>query len=141
MGCRVEIETVPGNLPLRNNPGLAVLFRNSAGEILGNDGYRDYPHAGGSTDAGDLSQIIPVLHPMMSGGSGCHHQTDWHIADHDAGYIAPAKTLAMMAIDLLHDDARMGHEVLANYVPAITKDEYLDRQNAIFRTESFDGCR
>ena len=45
----------------------------------------------------------------------------------------------MMAIDLLHDDAQKGHEVLSNYVPAITKDEYLDRQNAIFRTESFDG--
>ncbi|GEM_PF-4438290 len=56
----------------------------------------------------------------------------------DASYIAPAKTLGMMAADLLHDDAQQGQEVLANYVPAITKDEYLDMQNSIFRTESFD---
>ena len=39
---------------------------------------------GGSTDAGDLSQIMPVLHPMMTGAAGAHHQIDWHIQDHDA---------------------------------------------------------
>ena len=140
MGCRVEIETVPGNMPLRNNPGLAALFRDSAGEILGNEGYRDYPHAGGSTDAGDLSQLIPVLHPMMSGGSGSHHQTDWHIADHDVGYIAPAKTLAMMAVDLLHNDAAQAREILSSHEPGMTKDEYLDRQQTVFRVETFDGA-
>jgi len=139
MGCCVEIETVPGNLPMRNDPRLAELFRNNAGGLFGDDGYCEYPHAGGSTDAGDLSQLIPVLHPMMTGGSGSHHQSDWCIADFDAGYISPAKTLAMMAIDLLHDDAQEAREVLSSYVPAMTKDEYLNRQQSIFREESFDG--
>ena len=139
MGCRVEIETVPGNLPLRNDPLLAEIFRNRAGEVLGEEGYRDYAHSGGSTDAGDLSQLIPVLHPMMTGGSGAHHQTDWCIANFDAGYVSPAKTLALMALDLLLDDAQKAREVLSNYVPAMTKDEYLSRQKSIFREECFDG--
>ncbi|TWU06585.1 p-aminobenzoyl-glutamate hydrolase subunit B [Symmachiella macrocystis] len=139
MGCRVEIETVPGNLPLRNDPELAELFRNNAGAILGSDGYRDYPHAGGSTDAGDLSQIMPVLHPMMTGASGSHHQIDWHISDADAGYLAPAKTLATMAIDLLHGDATNAQRVMANHEVAMTKEEYLDCQRAVFQTEYFDG--
>ena len=43
MGCRVEIETVPGNLPLRNDAGLAAVFRDAAGQFLGADSYRDYP--------------------------------------------------------------------------------------------------
>lgn len=140
MGCRVEIDTVPGNLPLRNDPRLAEIFRDNAGELFGDDGYRDYAHAGGSTDAGDLSQIIPVLHPVMTGASGAHHQTDWCISDFEAGYVCPAKTLAMMAIDLLHDDASIAHEVVSKFVPAMTKDEYLDRQQAVFRKESFDGA-
>ncbi|QDU44897.1 p-aminobenzoyl-glutamate hydrolase subunit B [Symmachiella dynata] len=139
MGCRVEIETVPGNLPLRNDPELAELFRNNAGAILGSDGYRDYPHAGGSTDAGDLSQIMPVLHPMMTGASGSHHQIDWHISDADAGYLAPAKTLATMAVDLLHGDAANAQRVMANHEVAMTKEEYLDCQRAVFQTETFDG--
>jgi amidohydrolase len=139
MGCRVEIETVPGNLPLRNDPILSEIFKENAGTLFGKDQYREYGHGGGSTDAGDLSQIMPVLHPMMTGGSGTHHQTDWCISDHDAGYIAPAKTLAMMAVDLLSQDGAQAESVLSGFEPLMTKDEYLDRQHAVFNTEVFGG--
>jgi amidohydrolase len=139
MGCKVEIETVPGNLPLRNDPVLSEIFKENAGSLFGKDQYREYGHGGGSTDAGDLSQIMPVLHPMMTGGSGTHHQTDWCISDHDAGYIAPAKTLAMMAVDLLSQDGARAESVLSVFKPLMTKDEYLERQHAVFNTEVFGG--
>ncbi|MBC8352043.1 MAG: amidohydrolase [Planctomycetes bacterium] len=141
MGCQVEIETVPGNLPLRNDAGLAEVFRDAAGPLLGEDNYREYPHAGGSTDAGDLSQLMPVLHPMMTGAAGAHHQIDWCIADHENGYVTPAKTLAMMAVDLLSDDAAKARRILSEHDPAMTKDEYLQRQTSIFKTELFDGSK
>ncbi len=140
MGCRVEIETVPGNLPLRNDPELCKVFRDNAEQILSADGYRDYPHGGGSTDAGDLSQIMPVLHPMMTGGSGFHHQIDWCIADHEAGYLAPAKTLAAMAVDLLSGGGEEAARVLSQHHPAMAKEEYLDYQRSIFQTELYDGA-
>lgn len=139
LGCRVEIETVPGNLPLRNDPRLAELFRANVQELFGDDAYREYEHSGGSTDAGDLSQLMPVLHPMMTGAQGSHHQTDWQIADPNAGYILPAKTLARMAIALLQRDARLARKVLQDFTPGMTKAEYLDRQQTVFRTETFDG--
>jgi len=139
LGCRVEIETVPGNLPLRNDPRLAELFRSNAATLFSEEDYRDYPHSGGSTDAGDLSQIMPVLHPVMTGARGVHHQADWHIADMDAGYVAPAKTLAMMAVDLLGNSAQQARRVLAEHTPAMSKDEYLSRQHAVFQTQTFDG--
>jgi len=139
LGCRVDIDTVPGNLPLRNNRELGKLFQAASGQVLGDDGYRDYPHSGGSTDAGDLSQIIPVLHPMMTGASGAHHQVDWSISDHESGYIAPAKTLAMMAVDLLSDNAGEARSVLSKHQPAMSKAEYLEMQSAVFRSEAFDG--
>lgn len=139
LGCRVEIETVPGNLPLRNDPRLAELFRKNVGVLFGDQEYRDYPHGGGSTDAGDLSQLMPVLHPMMTGAQGSHHQIDWQIADHNAGYVLPAKSLAMMAIELLHNDAQLARDVLSRFVPGMTKDQYLEQQRAVFRTETFDG--
>ncbi|MCP4813307.1 MAG: amidohydrolase [Planctomycetaceae bacterium] len=139
MGCQVEIDTVPGNLPLRNDPVLSEIFKENAGQLFGADQYRDYGHSGGSTDAGDLSQIMPVLHPMMTGAAGTHHQTDWCIADHEAGYVAPAKTMAMMAVDLLAGDGSQAREVLDRFDPAMTKDQYLDRQHAVFKSELFDG--
>jgi len=139
MGCQVVIETVPGNLPLRNDAVLSEVFKDNAGSLFGKEQYRDYGHGGGSTDAGDLSQIMPVLHPVMTGGSGTHHQTDWCISDHDAGYVAPAKTLAMMALDLLAGEAARAPDVLERFQPAMSKQEYLDRQQAVFHTEKFDG--
>ena len=139
LGCRVEIETVPGNLPLRNDSGLAKLFKENGAQIFGEDGYGDSPHGGGSTDAGDLSQIMPVLHPMMTGAVGAHHQTDWAIDDLEAGYVSPAKTMAMMAVDLLSDDAAGAKEVLADFQQAMSKEQYLDQQSGVFKTEVFEG--
>ncbi|MBT5872782.1 MAG: amidohydrolase [Candidatus Latescibacteria bacterium] len=137
MGCKLEVETVPGNLPLRNDPVLANIFQENAETLFGKGTFREYGHGGGSTDAGDLSQFMPVLHPMMTGAAGTHHQTDWHIADPDAGYVAPAKTLAMMAIDLLANGAAKAHEVIDRFEPIMSRREYVNRQQAVFKTETF----
>jgi metal-dependent amidase/aminoacylase/carboxypeptidase family protein len=137
IGCRVEIQTVPGYLPLRNDPLLAQVFRDNAGRLFGEGSCRDLPHSGGSTDAGDLSQVMPVLHPVMKGASGAAHSTEWRIADPDAGYLAPAKALAMMAIDLLWGDAALARRVAGEYRPALSKEEYLRQQRAIFNTEVY----
>ena len=139
LGATVEIETVPGFMPLRNDIGLAKIFKGTAGSLFGPGAYRDYPHGGGSTDTGDLSQIMPVLHPVMTGGSGPIHSTDWHIADPQAGYLAPAKTLAMMAIELLGDDARAAKKIIAENNPPLTKETYLKQQKAVFGVERFEG--
>ena len=139
MRCRVEIDTVPGNLPLNNDANLRDLFRRNAATLFEEDGYRDYPHGGGSTDAGDLSQLMPVLHPVMAGAHGEPHSVDWHIADTANGYVSPSKTLAMMAVDLLADDAGTGRQVLEEFTPGMSRDEYLSVQEDVFRTEVFDG--
>lgn len=139
LGCQVEIETVPGYMPLNNDRELAKLFKENAARIFGQDAYRDYPHSAGSTDAGDLSQLMPVLHPSMTGGKGSLHGIDWHISQPDQGYMAPAKTLAMMAVDLLAEDATQGKEVKEKSRPAMTRQQYLKVQEKIFNREVFDG--
>lgn len=138
LGCQVEIETVPGYLPLRNDPDLARLYKGNVEKLFGAGAFREYPHSGGSTDAGDLSQIMPLLHPAMTGAAGTPHAVDWGIADPEAGYLAPAKALAMMAIDLLYGDGKAAREI-ARKKPAMSRQEYLEKQQAIFQREVFDG--
>jgi amidohydrolase len=137
-GCRAEINTVPGYLPLANDATLTGMFRQTTEDLFGAGTYSDFPHSGGSTDAGDLSQLMPVLHPTMTGAAGTVHANDWHIADPDAGYLAPAKALAMMAVDLLADDAAGARRVLDAFQPSLSKAQYLEQQRAIFRTEEYD---
>lgn len=141
LGCTVEIQTVPGYMPLVNDKNLSLLFKDNSEQLMGKGEFREYPHGSGSTDAGDLSQIMPVLHPYMAGASGNAHSTEWHIANPDSGYVAPAKALAMMAIDLLHGDAEGAERVRKEFTPSMTKADYLDCQKQLFQRVVFDGSQ
>src|SRR5262245_55311477 len=77
LGARVEIDTLPGYLPVRNDPTMARAFKANAAELVGADGYREVGHRAGSTDMGDLSHLMPVLHPYMSGARGSGHGADY----------------------------------------------------------------
>ena len=87
---------------------------------MGAEHYRDLGHRTGSTDMGDLSQVIPVLHPYMGGATGTGHAADYAIVDKPLAYVAPAKALAAMAVDMLWDDAAGARDVLAHARPRLT---------------------
>ena len=54
---------------------------------------------------GDISHVMPTLHPYMGGATGGGHGADYAIADPKLAYVEPAKQLALMAVDMLWDDA------------------------------------
>lgn len=138
MGAQVEIRTLPGYFPLLNNRDMAELFKRNAGEYLFDPSLvRDTGHGTGSTDMGDLSHLMPALHPSMAGGYGEVHSREWHIRNPDEGYLAPAKALALTAVDLLWHDAAEARRILENNRPRMTKAEYLEFQRGVFRTELF----
>ena len=139
VGAKVEIETLPGYMPLRNDPGLKDIFKANAQALLGDEAYCEVGHRTGSTDMGDVSYIMPALHPYLSGASGPGHSAEWHIADKEMGYMAPARSLALMAVDLLFGDAAQAQGILADYKPAMSRARYLEFQNALFKTERYDG--
>ncbi len=139
MGAQVEIDTLPGPMPLSCDRTMARFVEATARELVGDANYRDIPHRSGSTDMGDLSQVMPVLHPYMGGARGPGHSADFAIVDPDLGYVQPAKALAAMAVDLLADGAAGAREVLAGPRPAMTREGYLAFQRGIARRERYDG--
>jgi hypothetical protein len=42
---------------------------------------------------GDLSQVIPVLHPYMGGARGAGHAADYEIVDPHLAYVMPARAM------------------------------------------------
>ena len=88
---------------------------------------------------GDISHIMPAVHPSMAGASGISHGNDFMIADRQMAYLAPAKALALMALDLLYGNAEKAKEIKAHHRPIMNKEEYLAYQNRIFQKETFDG--
>ena len=139
LGAQVEIETLPGYLPLFNHVGMTTYFKGNAAALLGADQVTETGHRSGSTDMGDISHVMPTLHPYMGGASGSGHGADFTIADPKLAYLEPAKQLALMAVDMLWDDARAAKEIIAGFKPRMTKEAYLSFQRGIARTEHFDG--
>ena len=68
---------------------------------------------------------MPTLHPMIGGIKGALHTREFQIIDEELAYIVPAKAMAMTVVDLLYDEAKVAKEILANFKPIMTKNEYL----------------
>jgi metal-dependent amidase/aminoacylase/carboxypeptidase family protein len=141
LGAQVEIETLPGYLPLFNHLGMAGQFKANAAALLGAHQVTESGHRSGSTDMGDISHVMPTLHPYMGGAVGSGHGADYAIADPKLAYVEPAKQLALMAVDLLWGDAEGAREILKTWEPRMTKEDYLSFQRGISRTELYDGSK
>jgi len=125
VGAETHIQNVPGYLPIFQDEPLTQLAMANGRALLGDAGVHYGGFLGGSLDVGDLSHLMPVLHPFVGGTQGPIHGADFAILDYDAAAVAPAKMMAMTAIDLLVDGAAEGRRIVANHKPMLTKAEYL----------------
>ncbi len=112
-------------MPLLNDQKMASLFAANCVELLGVDGVLPGEPMAGSTDMGDITHIMPGIHPMVGGVAGRGHARDYMIVDPDMAYIVPAKAMAMTVIDLLYDDAALGRAIKDQFKPTMTKESYL----------------
>ncbi len=106
VGATCTIESRPGYLDLRANRTLAAEFRRNA-ESLGRtfvDPAVIPIEAAGSTDMGNVSHVLPVIHPVLDIGTRCAG----HTAEMTAASVTPgadrclldgAKAMAATAID------------------------------------------
>jgi amidohydrolase len=135
MGAEVEINTIPGYLPQRNNRQMGELFGANVEHIFGPQSFDIGGHRTGSTDMGDIAHMKPVIHPYVASATGKTHGADFHITEPEHAYLTPAKLLAMTVIDLLWDDAAPARRIIGDFRPAMSKDEYLAFARGLFKTE------
>ncbi len=125
VGAETHIQNVPGYLPIFQDEPLTQLAMENGRALLGDENVHYGGFLGGSLDVGDLSHLMPVLHPYVGGTQGPIHGSDFTIRDYDAAVVIPAKMLAMTAIDLLAGDAAEARQIIADHKPKLSKAEYL----------------
>jgi amidohydrolase len=132
MGANVRIRSIAGNLPMLQNKDINNIYFANAANIVGNKNVVIHPDdtSGGSTDMGDLSQIMPVIHPRSGGAIGAGHGNDYFIDDYYKSVINPAKAMATTIIDLLWHEENKLKEIISEHVPVYTKKEYIDLQKS-----------
>lgn len=146
LGAAVEITTLPGYLPLSHDPTLIQLFRANAAAVVGPENVRERGHGGGSTDMGDISHILPSVHPYAGGATGAGHGADYRIVDYALAVANPAKAIAMTTIDLLADGGRQARRVKTEFAPIMTKAAYLAylrrlTTTRLWQAEELEGSR
>jgi len=104
VGANVTVEDYPGYMPLRTDETIVSAYDENAREVLGPDAVGEGgEHLTGSTDMGDITQVVPGIHPWTGGFEGSVHSREFEIADEEMAYVVPAKLTAMTVIDVLAD--------------------------------------
>ena len=137
VGGSVTITTLPGYLPIRNEPTLTDLHRANAASLVGDSRVVGLDHRTGSTDMGDVSQIMPVTHPYVVAASGRSHGDDYLVRDYDLGVVAGGKAMAMTVVDLLANGAGQATRVLGAFKPPLTRTGYLELMRGMVREETW----
>ena len=132
VGAETEIHTIPGYLPLACSREMNELFVKNGRELLPEDRIRNAGHFAASTDMGDLSHLIPAIHPFVGGVEGALHSEDFRICDYRSAVIVPAKAMAMTVIDLLANGAEGGEKVISAFKPVMSREEYVTRLDEYF---------
>ena len=127
IGTNIEIIDIPGYAPLKNDPGMIEICKEAAAQMMPDVEFpvRSY-YSTGSTDMGDLSRIMPVVHPYAGGARGTGHGNNYEIVDPEAACVTNAKWQTAMLTLLLENGAARAKEIVEGFKPEFTsKEDYL----------------
>lgn len=133
VGAKVKITDNPGYLPLKRTQELDEIFKNNILMFIKEEQIVGGADLAGSFDFGDISHLIPSLHPFIGGVVGNLHTREFKIVDPDIAYIMPAKAMAMTIVDLLFNQAKLAKEIKNNFKPEMTKESYLSYLEGNFK--------
>ena len=127
-------------MPIKNNPQMADIFIENAASLVGeNHVIQKSPthNSGGSTDMGDLSQIMPVIHPYTGVASGTGHGADYLVQDYTQGVVNPAKALVGTIVDLLCREDNSANKILSAFQPYYSINSYIGLQRSRLTEEIY----
>jgi len=133
VGAATAITNIPGYLPIFQDRNLTEIASKNGRALLGDRGALEAGFMGGSFDVGDLSHLIPVVHPFVTGTKGHLHTAEFCVTDYIAAVVLPAKLMAMCVIDLLADGGGEARRVRKEFQPRLNKGQYLELMQRLTR--------
>ena len=116
MGCGVHLWDHHGYAPRQFDPTLKELCRQAGEAVLGADRVKfTQTWSTGCSDMGDVSCVMPALHPTMGGAVGASHGSDYFIANPVSACVDSAKVQCSILCCLLGDEGAGAKEVLSSY--------------------------
>ena len=136
LGTNIEIVDAPGYSPLINSEEMIKVAAEAADMAIPEENIRvtDYISTG-CTDMGDLSCIMPVVHPYSGGTRGQSHGSDYEVYDPEVACVKNAKWQVAMLKLLLGNGAERAKDIIANFKPMFeSKEAFLEYQDSLNRS-------
>lgn len=131
IGAKCDIANLPGYLPLRPDEAMREVLRGNATELFGADNVVVGEHSAGSTDMGDVSHLMPVVHPWVGCVDGVLHGADYELRDRDVAFTKCPQALAMTIVDLLADGAEKADAICKAFKPQLDRESYVKFMDSI----------
>ncbi|MBQ9756726.1 MAG: amidohydrolase [Clostridia bacterium] len=135
----IEIIDRAGYAPLLNDANLVDIAESSYKQMFPDKEFMisDVVNTG-STDMGDLSMVMPAIHPYACGAKGTSHGNDYYIVDPEKACVDSAKWQLNMLVNLLKDNGALAYKVISENKPTFESQQaYLDFMDSI----AYDGDR
>ncbi|MDF2685638.1 MAG: amidohydrolase [Clostridia bacterium] len=115
LGAGVILSDRPGYTPLINDINLKELAVKAMKAVVPEENVSsDEGWDTGCTDMGDISAVIPAIHPYVSGASGTGHGMDYYISDPESACVTSAKFQLVLLFMLLSNDAYEAKKIIEN---------------------------
>ena len=113
IGAGVRISDRPGYMPLYNDPVLGEVFCDAT-KFLDPDHPIEMGNnwSAGCTDMGDISELIPSIHPYSMGAAGRAHTAEYYIESVEKACVMSAKSQLLTLQLLLENDAERAKRVI-----------------------------
>ena len=125
LGAKCDIQNLPGYLPLRPDQAFRDLLRENAVSLFGEDQVTLGEHSAGSTDMGDVSHLMPVVHPWVGCVNGVLHGADYALRDGEVAYTKTPQVLALTIVDLLAEGAEKAEAICQAFKPQLDRNSYV----------------
>ncbi len=128
LGTNVEIIDAPGYAPFENDKNMISLYKDAVEAALPEEEVViSDTISGGSTDMGDLAQVMPIIHPYAPGAVGTSHGADYYIEDPMRACVGSAKVQVAMIHKLLWGGAERARKIISDFkAPFASMKEYFE---------------
>ena len=127
MGAKAHITDIPGYWPRLNKADFAAVFADAAAMCGVKFTYSPNSWGSGCSDMGDISSIMPAIHPHIGGAVGNLHGSDFRIPDVETACVDSAKVQLTVLGLLLQNGGERAKQIVSDYAPTFSsKEEYFN---------------
>ena len=132
LGCTLTIDDKHGYFPRIHAPGMMQVAKEAMEQTLVTTVFDPEGWGTGCSDLGDMTMLMPAVHPFIGGGSGTVHGDRFTIPEAEESCTNAAKVQLVMLQLLLENGAARARQILADFQPVFSsKEEYFRHVDAM----------